>query len=568
MGANESSTDYWAALEAEKASSTPNKQWLWSTTPFETAAAAPPPPPPPSAQQSSSNPPSASHTPSNGSPFSSAPGSRSATPTNNSRSDASLAKRWLDSPEVRMPTHLRDLVESTIRGQMTQFPSAASTLADSFSDHLAVSDLPSAPTPEDEAITRELISTGFRKGHVLNALSYVHSSRSSSAAGNSDALLRSFASQPLRLAVISYLHLHTPEEDLPAAFRSSKPPDAAARLATSLDSDELAQSWKADILSKETGMPREVVGVAIADAGGEQGVAVDLMVRRLVGWTEEESPEAGLSDAALLETLKVDDSADKAELEQRRKDEIEGLEGIFGDRFRRTETGIEILASTLKRKPGVASDQIILRILFHPRSTYPSPASEDPSTPPFAHLPTFYVYSSTLPAYIRLQLTSLIAQQFVSPDHPDWLDSVHAGYGGVVCEMANFLMEVHQGVIDSPPDAREVLAHFAPKRQVAVAVAGKKSNGAGGRRGGRRGGRVGRPPATPGAHAALKRHLEENARMKGYETMLKVREALPAWSMKEEIVDLIDKNRVVIVSGETGSGKTTQGGFFLPPAAW
>ena len=462
--------DYWAALEAEKASSTPNKAWLWSTTPFETAAAAPPPSSAPSSQPSSRAP-STSATPSSLSPFSSAAPSRSATPVN-AKSEAHMSKRWLEAAEIRMPTHLRDLVEGTIRGMMTRFPSAGvASLADSFSDHLAISDLPAAPTSEDISITHELTSTGFRRGHVLAALSYVHSARSSTAL-NGDALLKSFATGPLRLAVMSYLHLHTPEEDLPAAFRSTKPADAAARIATNQGSDALAESWKADLLATETGFPRDVVGTAMTQAQGREGVAVDLMGRRLVGWSGDAHDVPGLSEEALLEHLLAEGSSDdQTELEERRKDEIEGLEGIFGDRFRRTDVGVEILASETRRRPGVAQDQVILRVLFHERSSYPSPASEPTADAPnpFLHLPTFYVYSSTLPAYIRLHLTALLAQQFAHPDHEDWLDLVRAGFGGVVGEMANFLMESYQAVIDNPPDARAVLANFAPKQQAVVA---------------------------------------------------------------------------------------------------
>ncbi|KAH8042220.1 hypothetical protein HPB51_021304 [Rhipicephalus microplus] len=36
------------------------------------------------------------------------------------------------------------------------------------------------------------------------------------------------------------------------------------------------------------------------------------------------------------------------------------------------------------------------------------------------------------------------------------------------------------------------------------------------------------------------------------------RKKLPAYTMREEIIELIERNRVVVISGETGSGKTTQ----------
>uniref|UniRef100_A0A3P9HF04 ATP-dependent DNA/RNA helicase DHX36 n=1 Tax=Oryzias latipes TaxID=8090 RepID=A0A3P9HF04_ORYLA len=43
-----------------------------------------------------------------------------------------------------------------------------------------------------------------------------------------------------------------------------------------------------------------------------------------------------------------------------------------------------------------------------------------------------------------------------------------------------------------------------------------------------------------------------------YKEMLKFREKLPSYSKKEDLVELINSNRVLVVSGETGCGKTTQ----------
>lgn len=40
--------------------------------------------------------------------------------------------------------------------------------------------------------------------------------------------------------------------------------------------------------------------------------------------------------------------------------------------------------------------------------------------------------------------------------------------------------------------------------------------------------------------------------------MLKFRQELPAYKMKQQIIDVIESNQVVVISGETGSGKTTQ----------
>lgn len=49
--------------------------------------------------------------------------------------------------------------------------------------------------------------------------------------------------------------------------------------------------------------------------------------------------------------------------------------------------------------------------------------------------------------------------------------------------------------------------------------------------------------------------------------MIKFRETLPAWQKREEILKLIARNQVVLVTGETGSGKSTQVAQFILDAA-
>ena len=48
--------------------------------------------------------------------------------------------------------------------------------------------------------------------------------------------------------------------------------------------------------------------------------------------------------------------------------------------------------------------------------------------------------------------------------------------------------------------------------------------------------------------------------------LLPFRQALPIWSLKEDIMRTINSNQVVVLVGETGSGKTTQVSFILSNA--
>ncbi|KAJ0022011.1 hypothetical protein NQD34_009501 [Periophthalmus magnuspinnatus] len=56
----------------------------------------------------------------------------------------------------------------------------------------------------------------------------------------------------------------------------------------------------------------------------------------------------------------------------------------------------------------------------------------------------------------------------------------------------------------------------------------------------------------------LKQDLQTKRSDPKYKEMLKFREKLPAFSKKEELVELINSHHVLVVSGETGCGKTTQ----------
>ena len=45
--------------------------------------------------------------------------------------------------------------------------------------------------------------------------------------------------------------------------------------------------------------------------------------------------------------------------------------------------------------------------------------------------------------------------------------------------------------------------------------------------------------------------------------MLKCREKLPSYKMRKEIIETVRGNQVVVISGETGCGKTTQVAQFI-----
>lgn len=59
------------------------------------------------------------------------------------------------------------------------------------------------------------------------------------------------------------------------------------------------------------------------------------------------------------------------------------------------------------------------------------------------------------------------------------------------------------------------------------------------------------------------KEFEEKKLRKAYTNMQKLREKLPAFYQQEEILNAINENQVLLISGETGCGKTTQVAQFI-----
>lgn len=62
--------------------------------------------------------------------------------------------------------------------------------------------------------------------------------------------------------------------------------------------------------------------------------------------------------------------------------------------------------------------------------------------------------------------------------------------------------------------------------------------------------------------------LNGNPYSENYYTLLGQRRKLPAWEAKEHLIDLLKDHQVVVLQGETGSGKTTQIPQFLIEAGY
>lgn len=67
----------------------------------------------------------------------------------------------------------------------------------------------------------------------------------------------------------------------------------------------------------------------------------------------------------------------------------------------------------------------------------------------------------------------------------------------------------------------------------------------------------------PDASTRLQQLWEKKTQTPRFQNMLQFRMQLPMWTFKQQVLDTIDRNQVVIVCGETGCGKSTQTPAFI-----
>ena len=430
-----------------------------------------------------------------------------------------------------MSSDLRELVEATVRAHV----------------HILDADLELGAhklSAADTKLRDELVAIGFRPGHVERALATLSAARASP---RPDPVFAALLELGPRDAALEWLQLSVPEVDMPASLTRRKPLDSIARVATSADPDALKRSWATDRLERASSFPREAIERAMQQSLDDEGLALDLLVRRLLGWATV--GEDGVWSEMALVTAALDDGpVDEATMDAR-EDELMALEGIFADRFARVDDVPDAFEITVA--PDDDRNDAVLHVRFHSSSRYPS------ASPPSqcAAMPTCFVRSTTLPPYICLHLTALLHEHMRS----DALaDVVLGGSGGVVSELVEHVATIWRGAVDHPPDPSTVTAHLHRRTgDAGPLVNGTSTSSA---RPKPRAPFVPRPLRNDASvNKGLASQLRSSMSAPAYHAMLEVRRKLPAWAMRDELIALIASNRVCIVSGETGSGKTTQG---------
>ncbi|TPX65487.1 hypothetical protein SpCBS45565_g05139 [Spizellomyces sp. 'palustris'] len=357
-------------------------------------------------------------------------------------------------------------------------------------------------------IKKSLVKLGFRPAHVDEALKFCTDHGSA----------------------LNWLCIHVPEDDLPPQFLPDVSPEINAQRHTSTS---LAREYAVKRLAS-AGFSRKLCEEVLdANEGREMSALVSLS-RKLVDVTEERhKSDDGLSYGETEIAVMVDE-------------EVQALDSIFGAHFSHEQSEQGMVYSILF-EIGDVPGRNTLEVWLPQLSRYPF------------ETPALVLRNEKLPAYIRLSAMRELGQQAV-----EMLGSP------MVFALEAWLEDNLPRLVATPPPLTTIAVGIisqADSDQQRLAPVGaplptsdtKNQNG--------RAAKVKKTPKgladDPRLSQRLKNALASKCGAPEYQKMLAYREKLPSFKYKNQIMDALANNQVLIICGETGCGKSTQVGQFI-----
>lgn len=305
-----------------------------------------------------------------------------------------------------------------------------------------------------------------------------------------------------REETLEWLLIYVPEDDLPAW---SFPENYASGI--SLASGDLAKEAKIERLALAGFSSDDCASALRRSNGDERAAAQELQ-----------------NDLFSISTASSTSEPERAA--ETWREELDTLRAIFGDRF----------SSKTPEECAIQGDATMPALSFHfrrPLSHYPHSC-----------LPLTAIHSKNVPAYIRL---SAVRRALIFA-----ADTLLGG--PMIYNLVEWFETNLSRVLEDPGPLRDINRHQVEcDTQLASQLTMTP--------------RTQRQPRTREASIRLstemKRALEARASTVSQQKMLQIRQTLPAWNIQEQIVQAVNSYQCVIISGETGSGKSTQSVQFV-----
>ncbi|CAI7668388.1 unnamed protein product [Penicillium pancosmium] len=306
-----------------------------------------------------------------------------------------------------------------------------------------------------------------------------------------------------REEVLEWLLVYVPEDDLP---RWSLPEGYSAGV--SLASGDLAREAKIKRLAS-VGYPADLCSQVLDSKKGDELAAAEYL-------------QSTLAHGAAFASASTPDGDAEAWNEEQ-----ETLEAIFGDRYSRISDKVCEIKSEAPELP----ENTIIR--------FQEPSTHYPTTPP-----VIIIQAKSIPAYIRLSAIRRAVQ---------YAEENFSGES-MIFNILDWLEVNLSDIMENPGRLREISAvtasSSAETKEIPVRSGRKQRKGIDWK-------------ANSPQSLAIRDAWEAKQDTTAQIDMSRKRQSLPAWNIQDAIIQTVNSNQVTIISGETGSGKSTQSVQFV-----
>lgn len=309
-----------------------------------------------------------------------------------------------------------------------------------------------------------------------------------------------------REETLEWLLIHVPEDDLP---KWALPGSYSAGVTVA--ATDLRREGAVKRLS-ESGYSIELCRKVYDESSADEGKAAETLQKiLLISGSESDSPVVS------------DQPISPEERDQQWEDELGSLESVYSDQYSRLSP--DVCQIRLLSVTNGTNKDVDTCIQFRKSPHYPSQL--------------ILLVVAKLPSYIKL---SVIKKALA------YMNESLQGEETKMFYVISWVQENINDIIERPGALREIAAVSSTAAEEQSIPVKKKV---------KRPARHPRPINwTPESRSI--QEWTERQKAPSYQKMLAQRQRLPAWQVREDIVDIVEANQITIISGETGSGKSTQ----------
>lgn len=309
-----------------------------------------------------------------------------------------------------------------------------------------------------------------------------------------------------REETLEWLLIHVPEDDLP---KWALPESYSAGV--SVGATDLRREGAIKRLA-QSGYSIELCRKVYDDSAGDEGKAAETLQQILLH-SGSEDERSGLEEVP----------TPSENQEQQWKEELASLEALYSEQY--SCVGPDVCQIKLSQVNNGAKQNVDASVLFRRSPHYPSQL--------------ILSVAADLPSYIKLSVIKQ-ALAYIVESLPE--EEMKMFY------VITWIQENINDIIERPGPLRAIAAvssTASEEKNLSV----KKRN--------KRPSKQPNPISWVPESGSIGRWMERQ-KAHAYQKMLTQRQKLPAWQVRETVVQVVTDNQVTIISGETGSGKSTQ----------